>query len=344
MKIKTRVYFNLVGLLMVSVGDVSHGKGIDVRMQRCIEKVKQDLGPLCLEAPPIYSDALHDFFDYYGLNVEGADHFMGTFVSGPYTNVAHIFIPPECRGTVLLVHGYYDHSGGWQHVIRHLVKEKYTVAVYDQPGHGLSSGARASITDFSQYVTVVKDVMEICARELVGPYHVVAHSAGCSAVIDHILDADDARIDRIVLIAPLIRSVAWTVSGVGNFIGGAFFERVPRTFRKNSSDNAYMEFVKEDPLHARYVPLKWVDAHRDWCKSITGANPSERGIKIIQGGEDSTVAWEYNLKFLEQKFPQLDVSMVRGGGHQLINESKSLRQQTLDIITQWLNASELEPK
>ena len=62
--------------------------------------------------------------------------------------------------------------------------------MYDHPGHGLSSGARASIDDFSEYVSVLEDFLRIARVHLPGPYHLVAHSMGGAVTLDYLLTAD----------------------------------------------------------------------------------------------------------------------------------------------------------
>ncbi len=80
------------------------------------------------------------YFNAYDLLCDNCEHLFGTFTSGDHTLAGHIFIPAEPRATVLLMHGYFDHTGTLSQTIHHLIARGYQVAAYDMPGHGLSSG------------------------------------------------------------------------------------------------------------------------------------------------------------------------------------------------------------
>ena len=51
-------------------------------------------------------------------------------------------------GTVLLSHGYAEHSGRYAHLRSALTRAGYDVAFYDHAGHGTSEGPRARVRDF----------------------------------------------------------------------------------------------------------------------------------------------------------------------------------------------------
>jgi len=311
---------------------------VDREMAVTLEQVRSRLVPLDLTAKEAgeYSEPERAYFKYYGLAMEGVDHRFGTIRSGRHTIVAHVFRPPRSRATVIVAHGYYDHAGVWRHAIRHLVERGYTVAVYDQPGHGLSSGDRASITAFSQYVMVLRDFVAFCKRHLAGPYHIVAHSMGGGVTADYLLNTESVPIDEVVLLAPLIRSAAWAASGVGHLLAGRVVESVPRAFRKNSSDEEFLAFRHRDPLQTRAVPMQWVEAHRNWVKEFDAYGTSAKRVHVIQGDKDTTVSWKHNLRALQGKFPGMTSRIVKDAGHQLLNERQDLLEQVLDATSESL--------
>ncbi len=55
--------------------------------------------------------------------------------------------PPAgpARGTVLIVHGLGEHGGRYAHVVAHLAAHGWATVVYDQRGHGRSTGPRGGI-------------------------------------------------------------------------------------------------------------------------------------------------------------------------------------------------------
>src|SRR4051812_48110748 len=56
------------------------------------------------------------------------------------------------KGTILLVHGYSEHSGRYFHFAKFLVQHGFDVITFDLPGHGRSEGRRSDIENFQDYV------------------------------------------------------------------------------------------------------------------------------------------------------------------------------------------------
>ncbi len=306
-----------------------------------IVKIKEQMQPLESVRSGDYPDCVKMYFDYYGLDaeddIEGVEHLFGTFESSDWTLSANIYRPKEYKATVVLLHGYLNHTGQFKHLIRHLLERGFAVAVYDMPGHGLSGGERAVIDDFTQYTQTLVDYTEIVAKMVKGPYHLIGFSTGGTVAIDYLLVRKGDFFDRVVLAAPLVRSVAWKSSEAGYKLYSNFADSVPRAKRKNSSDKEFLEFNKyKDVLHCQKVSLKWVKALYDWNDKMETVEADDRSIAMIQGKKDTTVSYKYNLKFIKSKFPNVTVTMVEDGRHELFNEGKQLRQKSLDCATEYL--------
>ena len=100
------------------------------------------LFPLGEGPEPVPSDEI--YFEHYGLDFPGVSHTFGRLESRGRRLAGHVFLPDEPRGTVVVLHGYLDHVGVHSRLIRFLLGTGHAVAAYDMPGHGLSSGRRAS--------------------------------------------------------------------------------------------------------------------------------------------------------------------------------------------------------
>ena len=114
-------------------------------------KDRPDIEPLAAVDPAAYSDEAKRYFAHYGLDCYGLDtqHWFGSFESAGFTLAAHLYQPAEYQATVVLLHGYLNHSGQFRHLIRCLLDNQYAVAVFDLPGHGLSSGETARIVAYA---------------------------------------------------------------------------------------------------------------------------------------------------------------------------------------------------
>jgi len=302
------------------------------------DAVRRELRPISFEASTAVPRAINAYLTYYRLDLPCAEHRIGTFVSGRYTLASHIFEVESPRGTVVVMHGYCDHAGIVRKVLKRVTELGYSAATYDMPGHGLSSGERVGVDTFADYVVAFRDFLEICRQNLPPPYHVIAHSTGCSPIIDHLLTQTPPNVDKVVLIAPLVRSASWNISRLGWSVVKPFGDSVPRVFRRNSADKAFLQFLRDDPLQPERIPQNWFRALVDWNKRIGKLDACAKPILIIQGKKDTTVDWRYNIKLLGEKFPRAAIVLIEKGGHQLINEAEPMLGQVLTRVSELLDA------
>jgi len=308
-------------------------------MEEVIEKVKGRMKPLDECDGTQYSDSVQRYFQYYGLDVgdDRAEHLFGTFKSDGRELAGHIYKPAEYKATVILLHGYLNHTGQMKHLIGYLLRQGYAVAAFDMPGHGLSEGERGLIDDFSQYSDALRNSAKVVGGRLHGPYHLVAFSLGSGIVLDYLLTSEDTIFDRVVLAAPLVRNVAWESLKTGYNVYSKLAQSVPRTHRKNSSDKEFLEFNKtKDVLHVQEVPLGWVKALYEWNDKIANLPRRDKAVLVIQGTSDTTVAWKYNIKFIRSKFSDVKVRMIDKGRHELFNESVNIRSKVFLQIGDYL--------
>lgn len=310
-----------------------------INQERYRLKDRPDLEPLDAVDPAAYSDQAKAYFAHYGLDCVGADseHLFGSFESAGFTLAAHLYEPAHYQATVVLFHGYLNHSGQFRHLVPFLLDNKYAVAVFDLPGHGLSNGEQAVIDSFDQYVTATRDFMSIVNERLNGPYHGIGFSTGATVLIEMLLENSANDFDKIVLAAPLIHWAAYEQSKTTYKVYNAFTNRIARFHRKNSSDKEFIVFNRtRDYLHSKHLSLKWVKALFEWNEKIDLMSPCDREVLVIQGDKDGTVDWEYNLKMIRKKFPNSDISTIPGANHELFNEAPEYKQQALNSVRDFL--------
>lgn len=301
-------------------------------MAACIDRLRPALPPLDVTVVASLGKDEAAFLAFYGLDVPGARHWLGTLALTENRIAVHVYAPPEPQATVVIAHGYYDHAGVWNRVLGPLVAAGYRVVIYDQPGHGLSAGEPAAIDDFQTYVQVLDGIVAYTTGMFPGKVHLLAHSMGAGVAADWFLQGKGANVDRVVLLAPLFRSSAWGFSRFGHAVVGRWFHSLPRKYRENSGDTQFLAFVRADPLQYERLPASWVSALGRWNRQVAGRSPSSRPLFVVQGDCDTTVAWEYNLHLLAKLFPQAEVHLVPGARHQLMNEASPLREEVIGDI------------
>jgi alpha-beta hydrolase superfamily lysophospholipase len=297
------------------------------------------LRPLAAAAPLTAGEQAYRQF--YGFADEGARHSsIGVLNLAGYQIALQAWWPENPRATLILLHGYYDHSALYRHVIQWALEMNFAVLTFDLPGHGLSSGARASINDFAEYQLVLQGVLaEAAALQLPQPWHLCGQSTGGAILIDYLLTGAPApEVGETILMAPLVRPRAWGWSQLSYRLMKHFVSEIPRRFSHNSSDADFIDFIhNQDPLQPRNLPTAWVGALSRWVPRIEAAPRSARSPLIIQGEADMTVAWRHNLGVLQDKFAAPQILQLPEARHHLANESPELRARYLAFLRERLS-------
>jgi alpha-beta hydrolase superfamily lysophospholipase len=306
-------------------------------MKQVIKNIRNDHHLLFTYDSRPMNENIKSYIEFYNLPTKNIIYCYG------FEQVVHewLFIqsfrPSQIKANILLLHGYYDHAGVLGPVINFLVEQGFHVLTFDLPGHGLSSGERAVVSDFSFYAESIRQVVHRHLFTSSLPIYTVAHSTGAGAVVDYILnDHEMSLILKAVLICPLIRSYRWEAITLGIKPLKVFTQQLRRVFRNNSSDSKFLRFVKQDPLQYDKVPLSWLEALIIWNESIKERTPSPIPVLILQGNKDTTVDWRYNVGFLQEKFPNIDVELIRNGKHHLLNEEELIRDKVFSLIQRYL--------
>lgn len=275
------------------------------------------------------SESECEYFRHYGIDFENRfpelNHHFGCIESVPYSIAAHYYDLKDAEGTCFIVHGYYDHSGLYGRLIEYCLKRKLSVVIYDLPGHGLSSGEQANIPSFLDYQTVLSRVVDLFSPVAPRPWNAIGQSTGGAILMDFLLSAREPVFAKTVLLAPLVRPASWSRIVLLNRLVGVFVNRLTRRFAKNSHDNNFLEFLKNgDPLQSRYLPLTWVTALKQWINYFEHLRFVDYAPLIIQGKEDETVDWRYNVSAIQKKFPNSKLYYLQDGRHHLANEDEAI--------------------
>ena len=98
--------------------------------------------------------------------------------------------------TVLLVHGWEDHSGAMLPLVKPLLHRGYRVLTLDAPGHGLSPKSPTHLHDYGL-------ALQQLLQQEHGVYAVIAHSWGAAAISAMLARRPDLQPTRMALVAPM---------------------------------------------------------------------------------------------------------------------------------------------
>ena len=307
-------------------------------IENILDHLAQSTNTIDFHNPNKITNEISAYRDYYEFNQNDIDLHFGKLAINNTAVHVQVFKPKQNRATIFLLHGYLSHIGHLCHIIHDLNAQQYTVVSYDLQGHGLSSGKAASITTFYDYIATMEQLLEIIKTEMPGPLYLMGHSTGASILIDFCLRHQSVYFDKIVLVAPLIRSNHWHLSKIAFHLTKTlpFITTIKRNFRENSSNKRYLHAVKYDPLQSTEIPLDWVNALISWNKQIKNYSTTALPTYLIQGNKDKTVDWKHNLNFIQAKFSNLQTVQIDNGHHELFNESEQIRKIVFRRINEFL--------
>ena len=310
-----------------------------------IKKITSQLKPLTFviekDQKNIDDPLVQKYLNHYDINfsksLPNVKHGFGRFDADDFTIATHYWIPEMPRGTIFVLHGYYDHVGLFKNIIRFSLQNDYAVVAYDFPGMGLSSGDRASIGNFDEYRQVFEKCISLFNGVMPKPWYCIAQSAGSTAVTGHLVEAYTSPFKKVVLLAPLIRSKGWTRDKWSYLLVHWFLKSLPRTFTKNSHDEAFLTFLsKDDPMQYKRLPFRWIGAMKEWINDYKHFDPQDYPLLVIQGDDDGTVDYPYNVDQIKKIFPNTDVKIISGAKHHLVCESAPYRAQIFSTIKSYL--------
>ncbi len=246
----------------------------------------------------------------------------------PWGETNEVFVlvmtPPHPRATVVFLHGYLDHVGNFGEFYRFFLTRGYSIVAFDLPGHGLSTGLRTGIENFSDYALALESVLKT-VPEIPRSFLAVGFSTGCSVWIEYLHTHRTHGIRKLVLAAPLVRVVNWDMAVMGyNLLGGVITE-IPRTQTRTTADRDFLDFIyNKDPLQDKKANISWFRAARNWHeRAIRYPSFGSLPVLMVQGREDSVVDWRYNLPILEHLFPRAQIHMYPGNHHILMETNRN---------------------
>lgn len=270
------------------------------------------------------SPALRSYLSAEDLDIADSIHRFGTVRIGKLEIACQTWIPSRSRGTVFLVHGYYNHTGSWSPHIRRFLSEGWSVAALDLPGHGLSDGPRFDVDSMGEYSLALRAFEDSVRNSAPRPWTLVGHSLGGLVVLDRARRADYPYANT-VLLAPMVRYDGWTWIGAVLPVVSLFKDYMDRGRNlASSSDTAFLHRVERDPLEGWRTSTHWLKEVRRWNAEAASARFAPSRWFLLQGDADRTVDFHHDIDWIADRTGGLRVRIFKGARHHLHNEGGAL--------------------
>ena len=217
---------------------------------------------------------------------------------------------------VVLVHGYGEHIGRYEHVAQALTERGSAVIGPDHVGHGRSEGEQALVEDFETVVDDLRKVVQQARGEL--PVVMVGHSMG-GLIATRYAQRHREELSGLVLSGPAI--------GLGPVMEGWLAAPEP------PSDPIDVAVLSRDPaVGEAYAadPLVW---HGGWKRPTleafvaadeaiaAGPGFGDLPLLYVHGAEDQLVPAGLARPVVERLAgPDSDLRLIDGARHEVFNE------------------------
>lgn len=246
------------------------------------------------------------------------------------------------KAIVLLVHGYGEHCGRYNHVADTLARQGALVYAYDQRGHGHSQGPAAYVDQFEQYCDDLDDFYQYVQRQTPEvPVFLFGHSMGGLVTLLYVLNQQPALRGLLLSapaisvnpdIAPFLRRMARVV--------GWLFPTLPTVRSPEGSisrDPSVVEDAEKDPLnyHGRIPARTGAELIRAGEEAQQRLAELHVPFLVIHGTADllTPPSWSKRL-YAEAQAIDKTLQLYEGLYHETFNEPE--QDQVLEDLGSWL--------
>lgn len=262
--------------------------------------------------------------------------------------------PAHERARLAIVHGYGDHAGRYVEFMTWLAGRGVGCHAFDLRGHGRSSGRRAFVNEWEEYLDDLDALLEehglregagASGSELPLPVFVLGHSHGglivAAAGVRHQLERHNVR--GVILSAPYLVNALpvprhkLVAAHIANLL--APWLRIPSGVRPEmmSSDDDCVADSRKDPLALRVATPRWFMTHRPiQADTLSRAGEMTLPLLVLQGDADP-IADPAGAKRFHDAARSADKTLIiyPGFKHEPLRESD--RDRVFADILNWMS-------
>jgi acylglycerol lipase len=250
------------------------------------------------------------------------------------------------KGTVVIVHGYGEHCGRYDHVAAAMNAAGYDVFSYDQRWHGRSPGKRSYIEDFERLPRDLNVFLQHARKAMSGEkYFIFAHSMG-GLVTTRFLQqfGAPAGLKGVVFSSPFLQlpdDVSPLLIKLADVLG-KYLPWLPVSKLNPgaiSKDPAEVTKYERDPLN-NHKPIV-AKSGSQLNMAVTAARAAMDKIAVpfhVFHGDADQLAMVGGSKLLHAQASSRDkeLKIYPGGYHELFNDAE--RDEVLRTVVGWLDA------
>lgn len=247
----------------------------------------------------------------------------------------------EPSATLVIVHGFGEHSGRYEHLVEWMVSQGCNVYGFDLRGHGRSPGPRGHIRAWAEFREDLRRFLRLVeAMEAPTPLFLMGHSLGGLIVLECALRGllglrgiiasapalGQPPVSPMLLVAASVLSRIWPGASFRVFLDPARLSRDPEVIK------AY----RQDPLVHQRASARFgfeMQEARSWTMAHAREFPFP--LLILHGGADRLAPADTSRIFYGRVISRdKELRIYRGGYHEPHNDIH--REQVLDDLWRWI--------
>ncbi len=252
------------------------------------------------------------------------------------------WLPDRPERALLLVHGWAEHSGRYEHVGAWFAARGCAVHAYDHRGHGRSAGARGHVRRFDELLDDLEIALARARDETPElPLFLVGHSMG--GLVVTAFAAERAPKVAGVVTSGAALALADPPSGLQKLLLPLLARLAPRLRMDRpiatdtlSRDPEVGRAYVEDPAVLRQMTLAM---GAGFLKAVARTRASAGQVRVpmllLHGGDDRLCPAEGSQRFFEGlSVPACDLRVYPGLRHEILNEPE--RESVFEDALGWM--------
>ncbi|HEY1587450.1 MAG TPA: alpha/beta hydrolase [Polyangia bacterium] len=250
----------------------------------------------------------------------------------------------KALASVVIVHGYGEHIARYDEAARAIAAAGFSVRGLDLRGHGQSGGVRGFCNRFDEYLDDVEAIVGRARAEGL-PVFLLGHSFG-ALVAPHYALRHPTSIAGLVLTSPYWK-LALAQPALKIWAGKLASIIAPKLALPAGlkgadvcRDPAIQAKYDADPLNNKNATARWFTESTTAQEQLLVRAPELTLPTLLLVGEADRIAAAPQARVVFERIGAEDktLRMLAGQYHEVLNEPKPTRDQTVAEIVEWLRA------
>jgi len=248
-------------------------------------------------------------------------------------------------GTVLILHGFGEHSGRYEHVLDHLAASGFSALAIDYRGWGLAEGERGCLRSFDEYVVDALRGLDLARRkkQTDEPLFLLGHSQGGLLAALTVMQ-QGTGLAGLILSGPGL-GIAMKVPLYKRIIAQIASRILPDLSLPSDIPTEWLTTDEEmqartdaDPLFVRNGTARWLtETLRTQAQVLASASTITLPTLFLIAGDERLVSTEATRRF-HDGLGATDISLIEYPNlrHELFNEVE--REKVFADLVNWLRS------